>query len=98
MQYSNQPKESAVRRQLRILIVTSLILGPVQGCKWHDDFRDRQQPQILENNPRPTLNPDSKDYLGDDTHIMEDIDKNTPMPDIDALSPIPEVPEYPAGI
>ncbi len=83
-----------------ILIVSLFVMGglAIQGCRWRDDFRDAQQPQYLEQLPAPTLNVDSKDYEGDDTHVLEDIERYTPLPDIDGLSRIPEVPEYPAGM
>lgn len=92
-----------VEREKVIMLATLAVLG-IQGCKWNDDFRSReqpgylQQPQYLEPPPRPTLNPESEDYRGDDTHQTEDDERNTPMPAIDGLSPIPEVPEHPAGL
>lgn len=81
-----------------IILMATLLLLTLQGCKWRDDFRERQQPQYFEPTGRPTLNHDSIDYVGDDTHLEEDVEKSTPLPSIDRLSPIPEVPEYPAGI
>jgi hypothetical protein len=68
------------------------------GCLWRDDFRDRLQPQPLEQPLRPTLNPESLDYVGDP--IMEEIceDRMMQLPAIDSLSTIPELPDYPAGV
>lgn len=78
----------------------------MQGCKWRDDFRGREQPQPLEQTPVPTLNADSDEYVGDRIakEYADDItrerqeDAPTSLPDIDGLSRIPEVPEYPAGV
>jgi hypothetical protein len=74
-----------------------VLLLTAQGCKWQDDFRARDQTQYLPQPVRPTLNPDSIDYEGDDTNKTEDDEKATALPDIDGLSTIPEVPEHPAG-
>lgn len=82
----------------KITILTTLILAVVAGCKWQDDFRDRQQPQILEQPRRPTLNVDSVDYEGNDLNEQTEEENNTPLPSIDGLNEIPEVPEYPAGV
>jgi hypothetical protein len=75
-----------------------LSLVCLSGCLWRDDFRDRAQPQLLVQDPRPTLNPDSIDYRGDPLHQDPEIERCTELPDIDGLSEIPEVPEYPAGV
>jgi len=83
----------------KIIMLTAFAMLGIQGCKWNDDFRSReqpgylQQPQYLEPPPRPTLNKESEDYQGDDTHKTEDDERNTHMPAIDNLSPIPEVQE-----
>lgn len=74
-----------------------LSLCCLSGCLWRDDFRERAQPQLLEQGPRPTLNPDSVDYTGDPIHQDPDI-PCPDLPNIDGLSEIPEVPEYPAGV
>lgn len=79
------------------IILTTLIVCLLSGCKWVDDFRARVQPQYLEQPERPTLNRESEDYKGDDTHQTEDEERDTPLPSIDGLSTIPELPEYPAG-
>lgn len=86
----------------KIIILTTLALLGIQGCKWNDDFRAReqptylQQPQYLEPPPRPTLNRESEDYRGDDTNKTEEDEKNTHMPEID--TPIPPIQEYPPGL
>lgn len=82
--------------QAAVVIGSTILLICMQGCKWRDDFRDRAQPQILEQPERATLNIDSTDYTTKPI-CAEDIQK-TPLPDIDNLSIIPEVPEYPSGI
>jgi len=81
------------------ILFCTLILSLVTtlGCRWRDDFRDRQQPQLLEQPLRPTLNPDSKDYAGDDTNVEHDMTVGVPLPEIDKLTTIPESPAYPAG-
>lgn len=78
------------------MLSTFVLLGN-QGCRWNDDFRDRAQPQLLEQQPRPTLNPDSNDYVEDDTNPEAMVDKTTPLPDVDGLSEIPELPDHPIG-
>ncbi len=80
----------------KIIMLSTLILVILTGCKWQDDFRDRQQPQILEQPRRPTLNVDSVDYVGDPLNgdEEEDID-NTCLPNIDGLHAIPEIQESP---
>lgn len=84
--------------QKKCLILLGFFVLVGQGCKWVDDFRERQQPQYLERVTRPTLNPYSVDYKGDDTHCEEDEAMSTSLPEIDELSPIPDVPEHPAGV
>lgn len=79
------------------LVVIGFFVIAGQGCKWVDDFREREQPQYLERPARATLNPDAIDYKGDDTHMEEDLDHCTPLPYIDEISPIPEVPDHPGG-
>ncbi|MBS0287655.1 MAG: hypothetical protein JSR17_10185 [Proteobacteria bacterium] len=87
-----------------IIMLAALGLIVIQGCKWNDDFRAReqpgylQQPQYLEPPPRPTLNVESEDYQGDDTDQTVKEERDTKMPAIDDLSPIPEIQEYPAGL
>lgn len=90
-------KENTVRLAL-IVTMSMLSLLCLEGCKWRDDFRDRAQPQLLEQAPRPTLNPDSIDYMGNPILEEEITEKCTELPSIDGLSEIPEVPEYPAGV
>lgn len=85
-----------MQKKYMMTLLGLVVLG-TQGCKWVDDFRERQQPQYLERVTRPTLNPDSVDYKGDDTHCEEDNEALTPVPEIDEISPIPEVPNHPAG-
>ncbi len=86
-----------------IIMLTALAMVGIQGCKWNDDFRAReqpsylQQPQYLVPPPSPTLNVESEDYQGDDTGETAEIE-NAPLPAIDALSPIPEIREYPPGL
>lgn len=80
------------------IIIAVILVSLITGCKWRDDFRERQQPQYLEQSDRPTLNRDSLDYKGDDTHKAQEDEKATALPSIDGLSPIPEVPEYPSGV
>lgn len=70
-----------------------LISMTAQGCRWHDDFRDRRQPEMVEQPLRPTLNRESVDYVVDDTNQDKDIEDETPLPSIDAVSPIPPVQE-----
>lgn len=87
--------------QKKKLILVGFLLVTLQGCKWVDDFRERERPQYLELPPRATLNPDAKDYKGDDTHCDEDdaeMAAERDLPYIDEVSPIPEVPDHPAGI
>lgn len=73
-----------------------LLIG-ISGCKWRDDFRDRAQPQMLEQPERPTLNVDSTDYTTNPIKEEEKVQR-APLPYIDDLSIIPEVPEYPCGL
>ena len=75
-----------------------LLVVALPGCKWRDDFRDRRQPQYFEQEPKPTLNPDSVDYEGNDIDTVEQEEKAMKLPAIDGRSKIPEVPEYPAGV
>lgn len=82
----------------KVIMLSTLILISASGCKWQDDFRDRQQPQILEQPRRPTLNVDSVDYEGNDLNEQTEEENNTCLPSIDGLNEIPEVPEYPAGV
>lgn len=82
----------------KIIMLSTLFLASLAGCKWQDDFRDRQQPQILEQPRRPTLNVDSVDYEGDPLTEETEEENNTCLPAIDGLNEIPEVPEYPAGV
>lgn len=82
----------------KIIMLSTLFAASLAGCKWQDDFRDRQQPQILEQPRRPTLNVDSVDYEGDELHEQAVDEFTTPLPAIDGLNEIPEVPEYPAGV
>ncbi len=92
-----------MKRHLLILLATFSVLS-AQGCKWNDDFRSReqptylQQPQYVKLPPRPTLNKESKDYVGDDTNKTEEDERNTHMPAIDDKYEIPPVPRYPAGL
>jgi len=79
-----------------IIMLSTLLLPTIAGCKWQDDFRDRQQPQILEQPRRPTLNVDSVDYVGDPLNEDEEEDiENTCLPNIDGLHAIPEIQESP---
>lgn len=84
-------------RKAGLVIRSLILLVCVQGCKWRDDFRDRAQPQMLEQSERATLNIDSTDYMTNPTCEEKEI-QQTPLPDIDNLSIIPEVPEHPCGI
>jgi hypothetical protein len=85
----------------RKIVTGSFILLLAVGCKWRDDFRDRD-PLVLESTPveqpeRATLNIDSRDYTTNP--IEEEAEaQEAPMPSIDCLVPIPEVPEYPSGL
>lgn len=80
----------------KIIMLSTLVLVTLAGCKWQDDFRDRQQPQILEQPRRPTLNVDSVDYVGDPLNEDEDEEMdNTRLPSIDGLNAIPEIQESP---
>jgi hypothetical protein len=89
------------REQSIIVLATLLAITGIQGCKWQDDFRAReqptylQQPQYLKPVPKPTLNVDSKDYQGDDTGRTAKEIKNTRMPSIDDRKPIPPIWEDP---
>lgn len=89
------------RDQSIIMLATLLAITGIQGCKWQDDFRAReqpsylQQPQYLKPIPKPTLNVDSKDYQGDDTARTANEIKNTRMPAIDNREPIPPIQEDP---
>lgn len=78
-----------------IIMLPTLVLVSLTGCKWQDDFRNRQQPQILEQPRRPTLNIDSVDYEGDPLTEQTEIEENTPLPCIDGLHEIPEIQEAP---
>jgi hypothetical protein len=89
----------------KIIMLTALAMIVIQGCRWNDDFRQReqptylQQPQYLEPLPHsPTLNVESDDYEGDDTNETRWIQRNTPLPAIDERSPIPEIQEFPPGL
>jgi len=84
-----------VSKHLSLIILVSVSLLACQGCKWRDDFRQREQPQYFEATIKPTLNQDSLDYIGNDTNWQEQVEESTPMPDIDDLSPIPPVPDEP---
>jgi len=79
-----------------VSIMTSSLLSLV-SCKWRDDFRDGQQPQMLEKEHRPTFNADSDDYVGDAVAGRGKYKNNddVPVPDIDDLSEIPAVPDHP---
>lgn len=89
------------RDQSIIMLATLLAITGIQGCKWQDDFRAREQPTYLQQTqyvkpiPKPTLNVDSKYYQGDDTGRTEKEIKNTHMPSIDERSPIPPIQEDP---
>ncbi len=90
--------------------VILLTLFVVSGCRWRDDFRERQQPQYLELPPEPTLNVDSPEYVG--VHRKTAAEKEAalkdpeadpttaemPLPGIDNLSKIPALPDHPAGV
>lgn len=78
-----------------LIILTAVFLA---GCLWRDDFRDRMQPQPLEQPLRGTLNPESLDYAGDPIWEQDCEEKMIQLPDIDCLTNIPEPPEYPAGV
>jgi len=85
-----------------LILLAAFLLG-AQGCKWQDDFRSMQQPQYFEQGPRPTLNPDSIDYQGEENTSekgtsQDKSDQAVSLPAIDNRSTIPEVPEYPAGV
>ena len=88
-----QNLEFNVKKRIFILFATFALLGN-EGCRWNDDFR---VPKHLELQPRATLNPDSIDYVEDDTNVEAVVDNTTPLPDVDALSKIPPLPEHPAG-
>lgn len=81
-----------------ILFIFPILFFFCQGCRWNDDFRSRVQPRYLELAPRPTLNQDSKDYVGDEAPFKEEDGEKDALKAIDGLSPIPSVPEYPAGV
>lgn len=81
----------------RTIIGSAILLVCLGGCKWRDDFRDRAQPQMLEQPERPTLNVDSTDYTGNPIKEEERVQR-APLPAIDDLSVIPEVPDYPCGL
>ncbi len=99
---ADKNKESEVGRE-NVIMLTALAIIGIQGCKWNDDFRAReqpgylQQPQYLEPPPRPTLNVESEDYKGNDTDQTAE-EEREPIPSIDGLSPIPEIQEYPPGL
>ena len=78
-----------------------IMLFALFGCKWRDDFRTRQQPIYGELPPKPTLNEDSEQYVGDKVaHEIEGkpAESSVVIPEIDDRKPIPEVPEQPAGV
>jgi hypothetical protein len=86
---------NTVQKQ-KIIMLLTLVLATLTGCKWQDDFRDRQQPQILEQPRRPTLNVDSVDYVGDPLNDDEEEELgNACLPSIDGLHAIPEIQESP---
>jgi len=85
-------------KRIIIGVLTLINCFSLAGCRWADDFRDRQQPQPLEQPLRPTLNPESIDYAGNPLKEEAEEEKDAKLPAIDAVSKIPEVPEYPAGI
>ncbi|MGE3320461.1 MAG: hypothetical protein AB7I18_14320 [Candidatus Berkiella sp.] len=78
-----------------IIMLPTLIMVSLSGCKWQDDFRNRQQPQILEQPRRPTLNIDSVDYEGDPLTEQTFDENNSCLPSIDGLNEIPEIQEAP---
>ena len=81
-----------------LLILFSLL--PLSACKWNDDFRTRQQPQYGELPATPTLNEDSKQYVGDKVAREvsgEPTKTDIAIPELDQRSPIPELPEHPVG-
>lgn len=85
---------------LRYLLVIGLLFS-LLGCKWRDDFRERVQPQYAELPAKPTLNPDSDQYVGDkEAHRIqgEYNPSEHPVPEIDDRSDIPPLPEHPSGI
>jgi hypothetical protein len=97
-------RESPVDKEhMMMMFATLLALTGIQGCKWQDDFRTReqpaylQQPQYVRPVPKPTLNVDSRDYQGDDTNKTANELKRTKLPAIDGRSPIPALPDHPAG-
>lgn len=79
----------------KIIMLSTLIFVSIAGCKWQDDFRNRQQPQILEQPRRPTLNVDSVDYEGDPLTEQTFDENNSNLPSIDGLNEIPEIQEAP---
>jgi hypothetical protein len=90
-----------------VILLTSFV---VSGCRWRDDFRERQQPQYLELQPEPTLNVDSPEYVGvhrktaaEREAALKDQEADSTaerrsLPSIDNLSKIPALPEHPAGV
>lgn len=85
------------KRKVDVILGSMILLVSVGGCKWRDDFRDREQPQMLVQPERATLNMDSTDYTTNPIW-EEEVIQQAPLPAIDNLSIIPEVPEYPCGL
>jgi hypothetical protein len=79
---------------MRILIYLMLVVF-ASGCKWNDDFRQRQQPQYKVATAEPTFNKDSDYYVGDSVARPTEYESNQSnkvyLPDIDELEPIPEI-------
>ena len=86
---------------LALILVSLIMILPLQACKWKDDFRDRRQPYYLEYNPEATFNVDSEQYVGDDVarEIQgEVIGPDQFIPEIDDRADLPYIPEHPAGV
>ena len=77
-----------------IIMSINLIILSLLGCRWQDDFRARDiSYDYLENPPAPTLNPESQDFVVNDTNKTQEDEFDTPLPDIDTkIPPIKEAP------
>ena len=71
----------------------SVTILSLAGCNWRDDFRERAQPQMLGQTPKPTFNPDSRYYVGDAIAFPQDPAELVDMSNVDGLSEIPPLPD-----
>lgn len=80
-----------------LITLVCMVMG-LSACKWRDDFRSRIQPQYQEQEPKPTFNEDSDDYVGDEIAKGARPDDEPELDEIDELSDIPELPDRPSSM